>query len=1095
MIDRIIEFSAHNRFLVFLFTAVATLLGWHSLTNTKVDAIPDLSDTQVIIYSKWDRSPDIIEDQVTYPIITSLLGMPRIKDIRGFSDFGYSYVYVIFDEGTDIYWARSRTLEYLSSILPRLPAGVETELAKDETAVGWVFQYALIDKTGQHSLDQLKSYQDWYLRYALQSVPGVAEIAPVGGFVRQYQVNIDPNKLLAYKVPVDSVVDAIRKGNNDVGGRLVELSGREYMVRGRGYLRTLTDLERIVVANNPATGTPILVRDLGTATLGPDLRRGIADYNGEGEVVGGIVIMRVGENADKVIQLVRAKIKEIEPTLPPGIQIVTTYDRADLIERSIENLERTLVEEMIIVSVVIIIFLWHIPSALVPIVTIPVAIILSFIPMQSMGLTANIMSLGGIAVAIGAMVDAAVVVVEQIHKKLEHWEAEGRPTDYKDVIINAIKEVGGPSFFALLVIAVSFLPVFTLEAQEGRLFKPLAFTKNFVMAFAAILAITLGPAISLLVIRQRKFEFRPRWLAWLINAIVVGKIHNEEKHPISRPLMRLYHPVVEFALEHKWMVVLTAILVVALTIPVFLRLGSEFMPPLDEGSLLYMPTTLPGISVTEAQKVLQVQDKILMSFPEVDHVFGKSGRAETATDPAPFSMGETVIVLKPHDQWRRKPRWYSDWAPEWLQRILRHPWPDRISTQELIYGPRGLNEALQLPGMSNAWTMPIKARIDMLTTGVRTPLGIKILGSDLGKIQEIGENIEMALKDLPGTTSVFAERTTGGYFLDFDLKRDQLARYGLTIDDVNMVVTSSVGGERVTTTVEGRERYPVNVRYLRDYRSDIASLQRTLVRTPAGTQVPMAQLADIRLLSGPGMIRDENGRLSGYVYVDVTGRDIGGYVHEAKKAVFDRVKIPPGYQLVWSGQYESMQRVKERLTLVVPVTLFIVFLLLYFNTRSTVETFIILLAVPFSAVGAVWFLYLLGYNMSIAVWVGLIALLGVDAETAVFMLLYLNLAYHEARQKGEMRSWDDLRESIVHGAVKRLRPKVMTVACMVFGLVPIMWSTGTGADVMKRIAAPMIGGIFTSFILELVVYPPIFAIWRWHGEVKQEIRAREAAIV
>jgi len=1093
MIDRIIEFSAHNRFLVFLFTAVATLLGWHSLTNTKVDAIPDLSDTQVIIYSKWDRSPDIVEDQVTYPIITSLLGMPKIKDIRGFSDFGYSYVYVIFEEGTDIYWARSRTLEYLSSILPRLPQGVETELAKDETAVGWVFQYALIDKTGRYSLDQLKTYQDWYLRYALQSVPGVAEVAPVGGFVRQYQVNIDPNKLLAYKVPVDAVVEAVRKGNNDVGGRLVEFSGREYMVRGRGYVRSLTDLEKIVVGNNAATGTPILVRDLGTATLGPDLRRGIAEYNGEGEVVGGIVIMRFGENAEKVIQHVREKITEIEPTLPPGVQIVTTYDRAELIERSIENLKATLKEELIIVSVVIMIFLWHVPSAVVPIATIPIAILLSFIPMQSMGLTANIMSLGGIAVAIGAMVDAAVVVVEQIHKKLEHWDAEGRPTDYKDVIVNAIKEVGGPSFFALLVIAVSFLPVFTLEAQEGRLFKPLAFTKNFVMAFAAILAITLGPAISLLVIRQRKFEFRPRWLAWLVNAIVVGKIHSEEKHPISRPLMRLYHPVVEFALEHKWTVVLTSILVVVLTIPVFLRLGSEFMPPLDEGSLLYMPTTLPGISVTEAQKVLQVQDKILMSFPEVDHVFGKSGRAETATDPAPYSMGETVVVLKPHDQWRRKPRWYSDRAPEWVQRMLRHPWPDRISTEELVYGPGGLNEALQLPGMSNAWTMPIKARIDMLTTGVRTPLGIKILGSDLSKIQEIGENIEMALKDLPGTTSVFAERTTGGYFLDFDLKRDQLARYGLTIDDVNMVVTSSVGGERVTTTVEGRERYPVNVRYLRDYRSDIGALQRTLVRTPAGTQVPMAQLADIRLLSGPGMIRDENGRLSGYVYVDVTGRDIGGYVHDAKKAVFDRIRVPAGYQLVWSGQYESMQRVKERLTLVVPITLFIVFLLLYFNTRSTVETFIILLAVPFSAVGAVWFLYLLGYNMSIAVWVGLIALLGVDAETAVFMLLYLNLAYHEAKQKGEMRSWDDLRESIVHGAVKRLRPKVMTVACMVFGLVPIMWSVGTGADVMKRIAAPMIGGIFTSFLLELIVYPPIFAIWRWHGEVKPALRRLEPA--
>jgi len=1092
MINRIIEFSANNRFLIFLFTAVAVLLGWYSLRNTKVDAIPDLSDTQVIIYSKWDRSPDIIEDQVTYPIISSLLGMPKIKDIRGFSDFGYSYVYVVFEEGTDIYWARSRALEYLSSILPRLPQGVETELAKDETAVGWVYEYALVDKTGRYSLDQLKTYQDWYLRYALQSIPGVAEVAPVGGFVRQYQINIDPNKLLAYKIPVESVVEAVRKGNNDVGGRLVEFSGREYMVRGRGYVRSLGDLEKTVVGNNVASGTPILVRDLGTATLGPDIRRGIAELNGEGEVVGGIVIMRFGENAEKVIERIRAKIVEIGPTLPSGIQIVPTYDRADLIERSVENLKETLIEELIIVSIVIIIFLWHIPSALVPIVTIPVAILLSFIPMQSLGLSANIMSLGGIAVAIGAMVDASVVSVEQIHKKLEHWEAEGRKTDYRDVILTAIKEVGGPSFFALLVIAVAFLPVFTLEAQEGRMFKPLAFTKNFVMAIAAILAITLGPAISLPVIRAKKFEFRPRWLASIVNAIAVGKIHSEDKHPISRPLMRLYHPIVEFALEFKWTIVLAAILVMVLTVPVYFRLGSEFMPPLDEGSLLYMPSTLPGISVTEAQKVLQVQDKILMSFPEVELVFGKSGRAETATDSAPFSMGETVVILKPPQQWRKKPRWYSARAPEWMQRIFRHAWPDRISTQELIYGAGGMNEALQLPGIANAWTMPIKARIDMLTTGVRTPLGIKVLGSDLAKIEEIGANVEMALKGIPGTTSVFAERTTGGYFLDFAINRDALARYGLTIDDVEMVLTSAVGGERVTTTVEGRERYPVNVRYLRDYRSDIGTLNRALVRTPTGAQIPMAQLADIKMLSGPGMIRDENGRLSGYVYVDVTGRDIGGYVREAKKAVADKVKVPPGYQLIWSGQYEYMERVGQRLKLVVPITVFIVFLLLFFNTRSIAKTLIILLAVPFSAVGAIWFLYLLGYNMSIAVWVGLIALLGVDAETAVFMLLYLDLAYHEAKQKGQMRNWDDLRESIVNGAVKRLRPKVMTVACMVFGLVPIMWSTGSGADVMKRIAAPMIGGIFTSFILELIVYPPIFAIWKWNGEVKHELKNQEA---
>jgi len=1089
MINRIIEFSARNPYLVFLFVSVGVLFGWYSLNNTKVDAIPDLSDTQVIIYSRWDRSPDIMEDQVTYPIISSLLGVPKVRDIRGFSDFGYSYVYVVFEDGTDIYWARSRTLEYLSSILPRLPQGVQTELAKDATAVGWIYQYALVDTSGRYDLAEMRTYQDWYLRYTLQAIPGVAEVAPVGGFVRQYQVNIDPNKLLAYKISVDTVAESVRKGNNDVGGRLVEFSGREYMVRGRGYLRSLRDIENIVVGTNPETGTPILVRELGTVTRGPELRRGIAELDGQGEVVGAVVIMRFGENAQKVIQRVRAKIAEIEPTLPPGLKIVTTYDRAELIERSIEALKSTLTEELIIVSLVILIFLWHIPSAIIPIVTIPVAIVLSFIPMHSMDLTANIMSLGGIAVAIGAMVDAAIVVVEQTHKKLEHWEAEGRPGDYREVIIGAVKEVGGPSFFALLVIAVSFMPVFTLEAQEGRLFKPLAFTKNFAMAIAAVLAITLDPALRLVFTHMKNFAFRPRWLARVVNAVVVGKIHSEDNHPISRPLMKIYHPVVRFVLRHPWPVMAAAVLIVVVTIPVYFRLGSEFMPPLDEGTLLYMPTTLPGISITEAGRILQVQDKILKSFPEVDRVFGKAGRAETATDPAPFSMVETVVVLKPHEQWPKKPRWYSSWAPDWLQNLLRRAWPDHKSTQELIYDPGGLNEALQMPGIANAWTMPIKARIDMLTTGVRTPLGIKVLGSDLSKIQEIGETIEMVLKDIPGTTSIFAERTTGGYFLDFQLKREEMARYGLTIDDVQMVLTSSVGGERVTTTVEGRERYPVNVRYLRDYRSDLTTLQRTLVSTPDGAQVPLAQVADIRLLTGPGMIRDENGRLSGYVYVDVTGRDIGGYVRDAKKVVNEKVTIPPGYQLVWSGQYEYMERVKERLKLVVPATLFIVFLLLYFNTGSTVKTFIILLAVPFSAVGAIWFLYLLGYNTSIAVWVGLIALLGVDAATAVFMLLYLDLAYHERKAKGRMKTMADLKEAIEYGAVKRLRPKFMTVSVIFMGLVPIMWSTGAGSDVMKRIAAPMIGGIFTSFLMELIVYPAIYAVWKWHFEVKRSAPA------
>jgi Cu(I)/Ag(I) efflux system membrane protein CusA/SilA len=1088
MIDRIIEACAKHKFLVFLFIGVGVLVGWHSMKNTKLDAIPDLSDTQVIVYAKWDRSPDIMEDQVSYPITSALLGMPRVKDIRAFSDFGYSYVYIIFDEGTDIYWARSRTLEYLNSVTPRLPKGVNVELAKDATAVGWVYQYALVDDTGSYSLDQMRSYQDWYLRYALQSVPGVAEVAPVGGFVRQYQVNVDPNKLLAYKIPINMVADAVQKSNNDVGARLVEQTGREYMVRGRGYIKSLSDIGAIPVMVNLQTGTPVLVRDIATVTFGPDIRRGVSEIDGKGEAVGGVVIMRFGENAQKVIERVKEKISEVEPTLPKGLKIVPTYDRADLIDRSVDNLKHTLVEELIIVSLVILVFLWHFPSAIIPIITIPITIILAFIPIQMSSMTANIMSLGGIAVAIGAMVDAAVVVVEQTHKKLEHWNAEGRPGDYHRVVISAVKEVGGPSFFALLVIAVAFLPVFTLEAQEGRLFKPLAYTKNFAMAIAAVLAITLDPAMRLLFTRMDNFKFRPKWLAQIINGLLVGKIHSEDNHPISRPLMKLYHPIVEFVLQHKWKTIGVAVISMVATIPVFFRLGSEFMPPLDEGTLLYMPTTLPGMSVSEAAQLLQTQDKIIKSFPEVESVFGKAGRVESATDPAPYSMMETVVVLKPHMQWPKRERFYSKWAPEWAQNIFRRFWIDHKTTQELIYGPGGMNEALSIPGVANAWTMPIKARIDMLTTGVRTPLGIKVLGSDLAEIEKIGEQVETALKDIPGTTSVFAERTTGGYFLDFDLKRDQLARYGLTIDDANDVLMSAIGGEPVTTTVEGRERYSVNVRYLRDYRTDIDSLQRVLVNTPSGAQIPLAQIADISLKTGPGMIRDENGRLSGYVYVDVSGRDIGSYVTDAKNAVRQKVSVPAGYQLVWSGQYESMQRVKERLKVVLPVTLFIVFLLLYFNTGSAVKTGIILLAVPFSAIGAIWFLYLLNYNMSIAVWVGLIALLGVDAETAVFMLLYLDLAYHDAINKDQMNSWDDLREAIVHGAVKRLRPKVMTVACMLFGLLPIMWSVGAGGDVMKRIAAPMIGGILTSFLMELVIYPPIFAIWKWNFEVKPNLR-------
>jgi Cu(I)/Ag(I) efflux system membrane protein CusA/SilA len=1083
MLNRIIELSARNRFIVFLFVAAAVLGGWWSIQQIPLDALPDLSDTQVIVYSRWDRSPDIMEDQVTYPIVSAMLGAPKVKDVRGFSDFGYSYVYIIFDEGTDIYWARSRTLEYLSKILPRLPQGVNTELGPDATGVGWVFQYALVDSTGKRNLAELRSVQDWYLRYFLQAVPGVAEVAPLGGFIRQYQINVDPGRLQAYNIPISKVISAVREGNNDVGGRLVEFTGREYMVRGRGYAKSTSDLEQVVLATS-SSGVPVTVRDIGNVVLGPDLRRGVSDLNGQGEVVSGIIVMRQGENALRVIDRVKAKLKEIEPGLPPGVKVVTAYDRSELILASIDNLKRTLIEELAIVSIIILIFLWHIPSAIIPIVTIPVAVTIAFIPMRMMGLTSNIMSLGGIAIAVGAMVDAAIVVVEQTHKKLEEWQRTGRKEDYHTVVINAVKEVGGPSFFALLVIAVSFLPVLTLEAQEGRLFKPLAYTKTFSMIVAAVLAITLDPAMRLLFTHMENFQFRPRWLARVTNAVLVGTIHPEERHPISRVLMRIYEPVLAWALRWKWLVIGGAIALIAITVPVYQRLGSEFMPPLDEGTLLFMPSTLPGISITEAQMLMQMQDRIIMRFPEVERVLGKAGRAETSTDPAPLSMMETIVLLKPKSQWRKSATWYDKW-PEWTKGIWRRITPDHLSTDELI---NEMNDAVRIPGVSNAWTMPIRNRIDMLTTGIRTPVGIKIYGGDLARIEQIGSQIESVLAQVPGTRSVFAERTAGGYFLDFDLKRDELARYGLTVDDAQMVVMNAIGGDNVSTTIEGRERYPINIRYMRDFRSDIDRLSRVLVPAMGGQQqIPLAQIATIKLVSGPAMLRNENGLLNGYVYVDVNGRDVGSYVDEAKQVVRDKIALPPGYSLAWSGQYEAMQRVRERLKVVLPLTLLVIFMLLYMNTKSVAKTLLIFLAVPFSAVGAIWLLHWLGYNMSIGVWVGLIALMGVDAETGVFMLLYLDLAFEERIALGQMHSLSDLRAAITHGAVKRIRPKFMTVAVMFAGLTPIMWSAGAGADVMKRIAAPMIGGIFTSFLLELVVYPAIYEVWKWHSQVKKQL--------
>jgi Cu(I)/Ag(I) efflux system membrane protein CusA/SilA len=1052
MIDRVIEYSARNRFLVVLVVVFATMAGIWSIRQSPLDALPDLSDVQVIVFADWSgRSPDIVEDQLTYPLVSAMIAAPRVKYVRGESMFGYSFVNVVFQDGTDLYWARSRVLEYMQGIAERLPEGVSPRLGPDATGVGWVYEYALVDRSGTHTLADLRSFQDWYLRYWLAAVPGVAEVASVGGFVKQYQVEIKPETLRAYGLPLRQVIDAIRRSNNEVGGRLVEMNGTEYMVRGQGYVRSVADVEQVAVGTNGA-GTPILVRDVATVHLGPDLRRGLVDLDGSGEAVGGVVVMRHGENALRVIDGVKRKLEDVKAALPPGVDIVATYDRSTLIRRAIDTLRHTLVEELLIVSLVILVFLWHIPSAAIPIVTIPIAVTLSFVPMAAMGITANIMSLGGIAVAIGAMVDASIVVVEQTHKKLERWQAEGRPGDFREVVVGAVQEVGGPSFFSLLVIAVSFLPIFALEAQEGRLFKPLAFTKNFSMAIAAVLAITLDPALRLLFTRVDPVSFRPRSLCRLTNAILVGTIHSEERHPISRALMRLYQPMLDLVLRHRALTIGAAILVVAATIPVYFRLGLEFMPPLNEGTILYMPTALPGMSIAQARAAIEAQDRMIRQFPEVATVFGKAGRAETPTDPAPLNMFETVVTLKPESEWRKNMTW------------------DRLLDE--------LDRTIRFPGMPNIWWMPIQTRTEMLATGIRSVLGVKVFGADLAEIGRISKEIEQALGVVPGTRSVFAERTTGGFYVNVTVRREAVARYGLTVGDVQDVIESAIGGASISQTIEGRERYSINVRYVRDARSDVESLKRVLVSAQGGAQIPLAELSDISLSTAPPSIHDENGQIAGYVFVDVAGRDLGGYVAAAKRAVAERVTLPPGYHLEWAGQFQYFERARARLAMIVPFTLLLVFILLYVNTGSITKTMIVLLAVPFSAVGAIWLLWILDYNLSIAVGVGVIALLGVDAETGVFMLLYLDLAYEERRRQGTLRSWDDLREAIMEGAVKRLRPKVMTVGVMFLGLLPILWSHGTGADVMKRIAAPMVGGIFTSFMMELLVYPAVYAIWR-----------------
>ena len=891
MINRVIDFSVRNKFVVLLLIGAAAVAGAMSLRSIPLDAIPDLSENQVIIYSRWDRSPDVVEAQITYPIVSAMLGAPKVRAVRGFSDFGYSFIYVIFEDGTDIYWARSRTLEYLSGVLSRLPGDAKTELGPDATGLGWVYQYALVDSSGSRSLADIRSYQDWHLKYYLKSVPGVSEVATIGGFGRQYQVNVDPNRLRNYGLSIRAIVDAVRGGNAETGGRLIEFGGTEYMVRGRGYAKSVADFESIVVSASE-TGTPIRIRDIGQVVVGPDLRRGVSDLDGAGEAVSGIVVMRQGENALDVIDRVKAKIRQIEPGLPKGVKIVPIYDRSDLIKRAISNVSETLVEIILTVVFIVLLFLLHVPSALIPIITIPVAVLVSVLPFRALGITANIMSLGGIAIAMGELVDAAIVVVEQTHKKLEEHQKRGEVVDHHAVVIEAVKEVAPASFYALLVIAVSFLPVLTLEAQEGRLFKPLAYTKSLAMIVAAFLAITLDPALRLVFTRFRPFDFRPTWLARVTNTVFVGRIRSEDEHPVSRFLIALYEPVVRWSLRWKWSIVTGAAVAVLITVPVFMRLGSEFMPPLGEGALFYMPTTMPGISISEAQKLLQVTDRVMKQFPEVDRVLGKAGRADTSTDPAPLSMLETVITLKPKDQWRRVDTWYSGWAPEWLKPVFRPFRSDRISEPELV---NQLDEALKLPGVSNAWTMPIKARIDMLTTGIRTPLGLKITGDDLEKIEEIGTRIEALLPKVRGTRNVFAERTGGGFFLDIKWNRDELARYGLSVEEAQAVVQNAIGGENVTTTVEGRERYPVNVRYMRDFRSDLDSLSRVLVPASAGQrQIPLGQLATIEVATGPAMIRDEDGLLTGYVFVDVDNRDLASYVEEADALLRSQVQMPPG---------------------------------------------------------------------------------------------------------------------------------------------------------------------------------------------------------
>jgi copper/silver efflux system protein len=1035
MIVNIINASLRDKFLVLIATLLVVVAGVFAVKNTPLDAIPDLSDVQVIVFTEYPgQAPQVVEDQVTYPLTTAMLAVPNAKVVRGYSFFGFSFVYIIFEDGTDMYWARSRVLEYLNYVSSRLPDGLSPSLGPDATGVGWIYEYALVDRTGKHDLAQLRSLQDWYLRYPLQTVQGVSEVASIGGYVKQYQVEVDPNALLAYNIPLAKVKRAIQRSNNDVGGKLVEMAETEYMVRGKGYLRSIADLEVIPVGVN-ANGTPIRLMDVANIQIGPELRRGVAELNGEGEVAGGVVIMRFGENALSTIEGVRQKLEELKSGLPEGVEIVPVYDRGDLIERAVDNLVEKLIEESIVVSLICILFLLHARSALVAIITLPVGILMAFIVMKWQGINANIMSLGGIAIAIGAMVDGAIVMIENAHKHLEHaGDKRGRELTVPErweAIASASREVGPALFFSLLIITVSFLPVFTLQAQEGRLFAPLAFTKTYSMAAAAILAVTLVPILMGFFIR--------------------GKIMPEAKNPVNRFLHLIHAPVLKTAINWRWTTLLVAGGLLLVTAYPVNKMGSEFMPPLDEGDILYMPTTYPGLSITKAKEILQQTDKILYTFPEVHHVFGKVGRAETATDPAPLAMIETTIKMRP-----------------------RSEWPDPSKTTKQLMDE--LDAAIKFPGVANAWTMPIKTRIDMLSTGIKTPIGIKVSGPDLNVLETVAGDIERALKTMPDTLSAFGDKAAGGYYLDFDIDRVEASRYGLTVGDVQDIIQSAIGGMNVTQTVEGLERYPVNVRYPRELRDNMEQLKRVLIPTPTGTQIPLALVADLKLRRGPPSIKSENSRPNAWIYVDIKTSDIGGYVAEAKEVVKSQVKIPAGYTLVWSGQFEYMERAAERLRIVVPITLLVIFLLLFFNFRNITEPLVVMLSIPFGLIGGFWLIHWLGFNMSVAVAVGFIALAGVAAEIGVLVLTFIDHEIARRRRKGGHLSAAEIMDAVYTGTSERVRPIVMTATAIIAGLLPIMWGSGTGSSVMQRIAAPMVGGMATVTVLSLLVLPVIYGL-------------------